>query len=224
MLSRAQIHEHIYFVTVLGIAIGLPLNKIVLSISGLLMALNWLLEGDFRDKVEKLKKQKVGLLLAALFVFLTATLLYSSNIEYGINDLRIKLPLLLFPIVVLSSKSLSKVKYNIVLQSFLFSVVLVTLVNFINYKTGLYLIDSREMSLFGSHIRLSLMVTFAFFLATYAAWKMKNILSTLYLLLAVWLLFYAYKSEVLTGYFGLGNYNTFPCFLGGLCANLNNTE
>jgi hypothetical protein len=214
MLSRSQIHENIYFVTVLGIAVGLPLNKIMLSISGLLMALNWIVEGKFKEKFENIKKQKVGLLPASLFVILALTLLYSSNQTYGINDLRIKLPLLLFPIVILSSKALTKIQYKIVINGFLASVVLVTLINYINYTSGLHMSDSREMSLFGSHIRLSLMVTFAFFSALYIAWKRRNLISLSHFAASLWLLFYAYKSEVLTGYFGMVIASLFLVFWG----------
>jgi hypothetical protein len=203
MGSRRQIHENIYFISVLGIALGLPFNKIVLSISGLLMAANWLLEGNYREKLVAIKSQKAGSLLAVLFIFLSFTLLYSSNQEYGVNDLRIKLPLLLFPIVILSSSQLGKTKYNIVIHTFLVSVAVVTLINYINYNTGIYRSDSREMSLFGSHIRLSLMVTFAFFSSLFLIWKKRNWKSVLYLLFSLWFLFYAYKSEVLTGYFGM---------------------
>lgn len=203
MVSRQYVHDQVYFISLMGVAVGLPLNKIVLSISGLLMAANWLIEGGFKEKIRRLKTQKTGLLLSALFVVLAFTLFYSDNLGDGIKDLRIKLPMLLFPIVILSSQNLNKTKYSWVLHAFLATVVLVTAINFINYRTGIYLGDSREMSLFGSHIRLSLMVTFAFFFSLYAAWKKKNALGLVYYLLAFWLLIYAYKSEVLTGYFGL---------------------
>lgn len=203
MLSRKKNHEYVYFIAVLGIAFGLPVNKIVLSISGLLMALNWILEGNFRGKLTVLKTQKTGLLLAVLFLFLCFTLLYSSNHAYGVNDLRIKLPMLLFPVVILSSSQLSSAKYRLVFHTFLAAVAIVTLVNYVNYNTGIYRNDSREMSLFGSHIRLSLMVTFAFFSTLYLGWKKRNWHSLIYFSLALWFLFYAYKSEVLTGYFGM---------------------
>jgi O-antigen ligase len=202
IIDRQYIHEQIYFVSALGVAVGLPLNKIVLSISGLLMALNWLIEADFKSKFSRLKKQKTGLLLSILFFFLAATLLYSDNITFGTNDLRIKLPMLLFPIVILSSKPFERKKYGIILMSFVVTLLLVTIINFVNYHTGIYRGDSREMSLFGSHIRLSLMVTFAFFGLIYAALWQTSWRQLLYGLAALWLLFYAYKSEVLTGYFG----------------------
>jgi hypothetical protein len=203
MLSKQSIHAQIHFVSLLGVAVGLPLNKIVLSISGLLMALNWIIEANFVENLKQLKSQKTGLMLTALFLVLSLSLLYSENTQYGLNDLRIKLPLLLFPVVILSSKALSFKKYSAVLHAFMATVILVTTINFINYQVGIYQHDSREMSLFGSHIRLSLMVTFSFFFALYAAWTKRNWWSVLYYACAIWLLFYAYKSEVLTGYFGL---------------------
>jgi hypothetical protein len=203
MLSKQRIHANIYFISLLGVAIGLPLNKIILSISGLLMALNWIVEANFVEKLNILKSQKTGLMFSILFVLMVFSLFYSNNLTYGLNDLRIKLPMLLFPVVILSSKSLTSAKYSAVLHAFLISLVLVTVINFVNYQVGIYQHDSREMSLFGSHIRLSLMVTFAFFWTLYAGWNNKKWIAIIYYLCAIWFLFYAYKSEVLTGYFGL---------------------
>jgi len=204
MLTRQQVHENIYFISLLGVAIGLPLNKIVLSLSGILMAANWLIEGNFRDKIIEIKRQKSGLLFTLLFLILAISLIYTENLNYGQNDLRIKLPMLLFPIVILSSKTLDFNKYYYIILGFLLSVVLVTVINYINFITGIYSgTDCREMSLFGSHIRLSLMVTFCFFVALYGAWINFRGLRYALISIAFWLLFYTYKSEVLTGYFSM---------------------
>jgi len=219
MTKRQNWHRIIYITALFGIAVGLPLNKILLSISGLLLALNWLVEADFRNKLQRLKDHKTGLLLSLVFVYSSFTLFYSSNLSYGLDDLRIKLPLLLFPIVILSNKPLSKRWYYYLLITFTCVVFFVSSWNlFYFYWMPKNYLDAREMSLFGSHIRLSLMVAFSFFISLYFTvnWKvlstylMKDnhgviyqICRVFFILLLPFFIFYTHKSEVLTGYFSL---------------------
>jgi hypothetical protein len=203
MSKRAFWHTRIYWITLLGVVIGLPLNKIVLSLSGMLMALNWLIEGDFQKKWIEIKQQKPGFLPAILFIFLAFTLLYSEDVSYGMKDLRIKLPMLLFPVVILSSKPLPKSLYRKVLFAFVVSVTAVTLINFFYFHYFAFgkLGDVRLMSLFDSHIRLSLMVTAASFLCLRTFFSTQGWIKIPALIAALWLIFYTHKSEVLTGYF-----------------------
>jgi len=204
MSQRILWHKWIYWVAIFGIVAGLPLNKIVLSLSGLLMAVNWLVEGQFRIKLNRLKQEKSGLLLAVLYLLLATTLFYSEDLNYALKDLRIKLPMLLFPVVILSSAPLPLTLYRKVIAVFVLSVTVVTVTNFILFQNAQNeFIDARQMSLFDSHIRLSLMVAFGFFITARAFFKLQGGLKIVPLILSFWFLFYTFKSEVLTGYFSL---------------------
>ena len=204
MSQRILWHKWIYWIAIFGVAIGLPLNKIVLSLSGMLMAANWLIEGQFQLKLTRLKEERTGLMLAALYLVLALTLFYTEDLSDGLKDLRIKLPMLLFPIVVLSSPALPLAMYRKVILSFVLSVTAVTLINFIVFQQKKeVMIDARQMSLFDSHIRLSLMVAFGFFLVAKSFFKLQSWRKILAGILAFWFLFYTYKSEVLTGYFSI---------------------
>jgi hypothetical protein len=195
-------HKRIYWFTLFGVAVGLPLNKIVLSLSGLLMALNWIVEGKFKEKFKRLKAQKIGLLLAVLFCVLAFTLVYSEDVHYGVKDLRIKLPLLLFPVVIFSSEALSITLYRRVVAAFVISVTAVTIINYTYFLlSGNSFSDARQMSLFDSHIRLSLMVTIVAFLAARAFFIVEGRMKLIPLILVLWMMYYTHKSEVLTGYF-----------------------
>ncbi len=210
--SRQKWHNYIFTISLFGVCVGLPFNKIVLSVSGMLLALNWIIEGRFKDKYFVIKQQKVGLLLSVLFFFLVAALLYSDNVSYGLDDLRIKLPLLLFPVVILSSPALEKRIYLYLLLCFVLAVFIVTAVNYgvFVWKNDA-LLDAREMSLFGSHIRLSLLVSFALFTTFYLIWdavllrkyfeKSTKTIKLILFVMVLWFLFYTQKAEVLTGYF-----------------------
>jgi hypothetical protein len=204
MSQRILWHKWIYWIAIFGIAIGMPLNKIVLSLSGMLMAANWLIEGQIQLKLTRLKEEKTGILLAALYLILALTLFYTEDLNDGLKDLRIKLPMLLFPIVILSSPALPTAMYRRVILSFVLSVTAVSLVNFIVFQQKKdAMIDARQMSLFDSHIRLSLMVAFSFFVTAKSFFKMQSWRKITAFILAIWFLFYTYKSEVLTGYFSI---------------------
>ncbi len=204
MTQRSIWHNRIYLLSLFGVAVGLPLNKLVLSLSGMLMALNWLIEGNFREKFASLKKEKTGVLLAVVYFILCLSLLYSEDIAYGFKDLRIKLPMLLFPVVMLSSKPLTKKMYQAVMLAFVLAVCAVTLINYLILlsRTEL-LMDAREMSIFDSHIRLSLMVTIGIFLSIKGILVWKGWARIAAITVMFWLLFYTHKSEVLTGYFSV---------------------
>lgn len=213
MSQRILWHKWIYWIAIFGIVVGLPLNKIVLSLSGMLMATNWLIEGQFNVKFNRVKEEKTGLLLAALYLVLVITLFYSDHLDYGLKDLRIKLPMLLFPIVILSSHPLPVSMYRKVIAVFVLSVTVVTLTNFMVFQNGQNIfVDARQMSLFDSHIRLSLMVAFGFFIVAKSAVTIRGWRKVVPVLLALWFLFYTYKSEVLTGYFSV--------FIGGFTLGL----
>ncbi len=49
-LTRKQIHEQVYFYTLILIAISLPLSVFTSSMFMILLALNWVVEGRFREK------------------------------------------------------------------------------------------------------------------------------------------------------------------------------
>lgn len=209
---RQKWHNYIFTIALFGVCVGLPFNKVVLSVSGMLLAANWIVEGGFKQKFHNFKEQKVGFLLVFIFLFSAVTLFYSENSVYGLADLRIKLPILLFPIVILSSPVLAKRIYLYLLLCFVFTVCLVTVINFAVYEwNNDPLLDVRDMSLFGSHIRLSLLVSFALFASLYLIWdkvflnknfeKSNKIVKFTLAIIVLWFLFYTQKAEVLTGYF-----------------------
>lgn len=199
-------HRVIFLVALFGLAIGLPLNKIVLSLSGLLLALNWLLEARFSEKWALFKTNQLAWLLAAVFFVHVLGLLWTTDFSYAANDIRIKLPLLLLAIVLPSSKPLSMRWTRYLLMAFLTSVLVAS---FINY--GYFVHDGldddmelRNMSLFTSHVRMSLMVTFSFVISVYFGIKRGQFWQKmLFFMGASWLFYYAIFSQVLSGLLAL---------------------
>lgn len=122
---------------------------------------NWLLEGDFKRKWNNLKINKLFWVLASVFLIHVVGLVYTSNMSDGLNDLRIKLPLLLLPLVFFTTRPLSKKEFHFLLYCFLLGCVVNVawcyIYTFVLHKNEI----ARSASRFMSHIRLGLYLNMA---------------------------------------------------------------
>jgi len=78
----------------------------------IILAINWLLDKRLAEKLKIIIHRKSILLITIVYLIHVIGLLYSSNLEYGLHDLRIKLPLLALPIIIGTSQPLDKKKLN----------------------------------------------------------------------------------------------------------------
>jgi len=116
------------------------------------------------------------------------------------KDLRIKLPFIVIPLVMATSDPLKKEHFYFLLYVFLGIVFYSSLYNFIRYNYFLeQQNDIREMSVFISHVRFSILINFAIFTALFLIIK-KKYNPLIWLALSVWFLFYLYKSQIINGY------------------------
>ena len=101
MLSRFfgdKIHNHLHLLGLAGLSFGVPMNKVVMSVSMMFIVLNLLLEADFINYWKRIKSNKLLLLVIAFFLIHVLALLWSSDFDYGFRDLKAKLPLLVVPV------------------------------------------------------------------------------------------------------------------------------
>lgn len=146
-------------------AIGLPLSKALTSIvPGLLLA-NWIVEGQFSARVRLLKQRKGLLLLISIFIIYVLGLLWTSGMEWGLNDVKIQLPLLILPLVIGTSTRLNYQQVKQIVYAFAIAVVVASLCSLwvLAGFSGKQIHDPREMSLFISHIRFALLINIAIF-------------------------------------------------------------
>ena len=171
-----------------------------MSMSILIGLLNLIIEGDFKAYYNNLKNNKFFILLLLFFLFHAIALFWSDNLDYGFNDLRRKLSLIAVPIIVLSKPiSLSK-SYRMILFCFISTLVITSIINAVSYfyfPNHFSFNEIREMSRFNSHIRYGIMIAFGIPILL----EMNTSKKGFYLIipLIVWLLFYTYISQVLTG-------------------------
>ena len=91
-LTRKKIHEQVYFYLLLLIAISLPLSIYTTSMFMFQLLTNWVLEGRFREKWKRIKENRALQVFLLLYGLHIIGLLWSSDLAYGLKDLKIKLP------------------------------------------------------------------------------------------------------------------------------------
>jgi O-antigen ligase len=189
-------HRNIYLFGLILVASALTLSPALMSIGQAILVLNWLIEGQFKSKWESITSNFYLLAFLSIFAIHLIGLTYTSNYEYAFKDIKIKLPLLIFPIVigstaVLTWKELKTILYFLVTAVFVSSL----------YSFSIYLsIDNskvdtlRNISPIISHIRFSLIICLAFFANIYLVYKSEHKNShwsnVFLMLLSVWFLIF----------------------------------
>ncbi|MFN8208880.1 MAG: O-antigen ligase family protein [Bacteroidales bacterium] len=200
--DRKRFHTGSYLFFLSLLALSLPVSFFLLSLAMIGLAMNWILEGEFRMKWSKLKENKALMFFMLIYPVHLIWMINTSDFEYGVHDLRIKLPLLVLPLVTGTSNYLSEKKLRIVFLAFITGCFLAGILAVFRY-TGIIHVnnpDVRNISGSLSHIRLALMVNLAFFLALDMVKKTDDRrFRLLLIILAIWFLLFLFFLKSLTG-------------------------
>lgn len=219
MLTRFlgnNIHNHLHLLGLAGLAFGVPMNKVVMSISMMFIVLNLILEADFIGYWKRLKSNELLLLILGFFILHVIGLLWSNDFDYAFRDLRAKLPLLVVPITLIARPLSSRKELDGILFVFVISTLLVSIINYALYQNWLGNFeydDIRGMSLFSSHIRFSIIIAMTAGICLYFLKSMVK-LRPLLIITILWLSYYTYYSQVLSGFSALlGVFSIFAVYL-----------
>jgi O-Antigen ligase len=205
-LFAPSFHRYVYIFGIALIAVGLPLSKFLMSVGQIILAVNYLLEGNLKQKWSNLLQNKIVLLLISVFALHLFGLLYTSDFDYAQNDIKIKLPLFALPIILGTSEALSKKEFSIILHVFIASIIISTAISALIYVDVIHrtIIDIRDISIFISHIRLALLVCVSIY-TCFFLWKESKHKSvkTIYLLTLAWLLYFLILLQSFTGFIAL---------------------
>ena len=168
MLKQIKAHHfNIYYVGLILLVASLPVSVFTLSVSQFVIGLNWLLEGNWKSKWNRIKNNK------ALWFFLLIYAVHLLGVIHttwpegfigpkynALKDLKIKVPMLIIPIVIASSEKINPKQLKIL---FLFLVASVTVNSLISTAVWLGvgnmdIRDIRDISMFISHIRFALLI------------------------------------------------------------------
>ena len=146
-------------------------------------------------------RNKPAIAISSLFILHIIGLIYTTNFDYALKDLRTKLPLLLLPLFIATGPRISTRNFYRILALFIAAVVagsIYRLILFLNLPVA----DSRELSAHISHIRYSLNAVFAVFILLFFVNEKKSAntgITVLFLLAAVWLVCFMTYMNYTTG-------------------------
>ena len=176
-----------------------------MSMGLLLGGLNFFLEGNLKEKLSRLKENKFFLIIFGFYLLHLIGILWTQNWDYGLNELRQKSSLGIISIIIFSRPLPNKQQFNLLLLGFIATLVLTSIFNFIIYtfySDQFNLIDIRDMSRFGSHIRYGILIGFGVAIS-YQSSRIYLRFKWIFLLIAFWFSFYTYYSQVLSGIIAL---------------------
>lgn len=194
-------------------AVGLPWSTFLMSQGCFFILYAWLLtpvEGDFSfrkvgsnisHRLRLFLHDKNALILASLFLLHLIGCLWTSNFDYASRDLRIKLPLLLFPVFISSMPQINAKEKNIILFSYIAAVIICSIEAFIKITNDDTNIDARLSAKIG-HVRFCLNIVMAVFVSAYYIFFRKNKIwhKTLFFTIILWLILQLVIQESMTGF------------------------
>ena len=208
-----NIHRYIYFFGIALVAASLPLSKVTMSSGEIILFGNWIVEGHFKNKFRTFFNNKTALVISSLFLLHIIGLIYTTDFNYGIFDLRVKVPMLLLPLIVSTTEPLRKKQFQNLLLLFVAAVLASTFFSMFNYLTKDF-VDIREICAFISHIRLSLMICLSIFILSYFLFSGDNYSKTLKLVFAIIIIWFAVFLVILESITGLSILFTTAFILG----------
>lgn len=215
-MPSPEFHRRAVYWGSILLAVGLPLSTVLMSIGQFLLAGNWLLERRYAERVGVLKGNWIALSLMSLWAVHIIWLIPSTDLGYGWHDAQMKLPLLLLPLFFFTSEQLKKHEANEVLWMFVVACAagaLAGATDFYGFHAEV-MTDRRELSLFTSHIRFSLMLCVAIAFAAhqlYLNWKKWPVaVNGVVIATTAWLFWFLVLLESFNGYLAFA----------GMCASV----
>ena len=216
MTTAASIKPYLnqaYLLGLMMMAIGLTLSPFLMGMSQFWLVLVWIVDAflppskgvpegrGIQNKLLRFWQNKPAVLLVAFYLMHVVGLLWTSDFQYATKDLRVKLPILVMPLVLSSMEPLGRKRFDLVMLVYVFSVFVATLFSSVSYWRHDYE-DVREISHFISHIRFCLNIVFCmavvgyYFVTRKAPWWSK----TIQIILLLWFAYQIFIFESLSGY------------------------
>jgi hypothetical protein len=201
-MLTGKVSQNVYLGSLLLLVAAMPFSNFMMSFAQFILLLNWLAEGNLKQKMSSFFKDKTALAISAVFFIHLIGLAYSADMEYGMEDLRKKIPLFLLPLIISTSKTLSEKNCHLIIKVFVASVLVATFISaaVLIGLTEYHITEVRQASVFISHIRFGLMISLSFFFCLYFFYKTSARYEKYsYLAIACWFIFLLIAMESLTG-------------------------
>jgi len=117
-MARAEIHQKLFLIFSILVVVTLPYSVRLNSYSIILLSLNWLLEGNWKNRWKLLTHNKYALLFGCFYLIHVFALLYTKNIHQGLFELEKKIGFIIFPVIFATSTYLTHNTALKILHSF----------------------------------------------------------------------------------------------------------
>jgi hypothetical protein len=198
---KKEYHTSIYIIGIMLLAASLTLSQGMMSIAGFILFFNWLAEGKFRAKYDTLRKSKAALAFLLIYAIHLFGLFYTHNFIFALDDLRIKLPILVLPVFFVTTPAISRKAFINVLLVHVPATFVASLIGVVIFYTS-RITDIRDISIFISHIRFSLNLCMAIFILIFLILSKNNFrypYKVGFSLLIIWFIYFLIFMESFTG-------------------------
>lgn len=154
-MKRAKIHRTIYLSALALMGGCMVTSTWGANLMWTVLGVNWLLEGRWHEKGERFRQSRLLHAILVMFGVYVVALLWSSNLAEGLSWLQTMLPMLVVPLVVLTSTPVKGNARKVILWIYVTTVMVVSVIGLVRLLTipGL---PYRDAVPYISHIRYSL--------------------------------------------------------------------
>jgi O-Antigen ligase len=202
-MTFVNLKRVLYIFALSATAFSLPLSVWLLSFFTILTLLAWILDGGVKRIHLLSGKRRDILIFFAFYLVYVLWMLNTSDIHSGLTELRLKLPLVVFPLVTGLSSPIEEKELKIMISSFILGVIVSSVYGVIVGVGAVFsgLADSRTLSPFISHIRLAIMSVLGIFSAAWfifkkPGWTRWNLF---FVISGIWMIIYLFLLLSLTG-------------------------
>ncbi len=170
-MLHKSFHQTFHLGCLLGIAFFLPVSVWMVSAISIALIVNLAVSGNYSQWIDSLKKNSVLWFLPALFMLYLIWLLNTSDFSRAMNELRLKLPLVIFPLFVPAFFKITASRFRTIMYAFISGCFIAVTMGFAALAgiIPVELSDSRDLALFIPSIRLSILINLAVFSSFYFA-------------------------------------------------------
>jgi len=147
-------------------------------------------------------QNKPAMIFASIFVVHVAGLIFTTDFQYALKDLRTKVPLFILPIFLSTTETINKKVFYRLMLLYIVSLFIVTLFNTWKVINHDY-IDIRDIAHHVGHIVFGLLVSISVFTTGYFILKkgtFRGVIKILLFIILIWLMMYLVITKSITGF------------------------
>jgi O-antigen ligase len=140
MEKKKEFHAKVHLLLLTVIAFCLPVSPPKAPLFIVLLLLNWIVEGDLKNKFSLVLKNKFAVIFISLFLLHLVGLTYTENMSSGLFDVQVKLSLIIFPLILASrpveKKETDRIFYGLIAGGCVSALIMLSRATYVYLTTG----------------------------------------------------------------------------------------